>query len=125
MRVNIEFRHSEAEHETARAQSEVVREIAEIAGAQLHDVDLKPAVGGSAVHECGTARMGGKPKGSVLNPNNEVWDVPGLYVTDGASFPSIGPHSLTLTIMALTARAVAHATGDMADASEVLRQTSE
>ncbi len=106
--VNIAFRHSERELRRAREQSDVIREIARLAGAELYNVDTRPAVGGTAIHECGTARMGAEPKGSVLDPFNQVWDIPGLYVTDGACFPTVGPHNLTLTIMALTARAVAH-----------------
>jgi hypothetical protein len=44
-----------------------------------------------------------------VNPDNECWDAKGLYVTDGAAFPTQGIQHPTLTIMALTARACAHA----------------
>ena len=69
--------------------------------------------------------MGAAPKGSVVNRFNQVWEVPGLYVTDGACFPSIGPHNLTLTIMALTARAVAHATGELVERVEDASATGD
>ena len=65
---------------------------------------------GAAIHEVGGARMGTDPARSVVDPDNQVWDVPGLNVTDGAAFPSIGIQNPTLTILALTARACAKVT---------------
>jgi len=53
--------------------------------------------------------MGDDPAKSVLDPYNECWDARGLYVTDGACFPSQGTQNPTLTILALTARACDHA----------------
>ncbi|MFN7054674.1 GMC oxidoreductase [Hyphomonas sp.] len=70
-----------------------------------------PATPGTSVHECGGARLGTDAGASVLNPHNECWAMPGLYVTDGASFPSQGIQNPTLTMMALTARACDHAVG--------------
>jgi len=43
---------------------------------------------GAAIHECGGARMGDDPRTSVVNGVNQTWDVPNLFVTDGASFAS-------------------------------------
>ena len=63
---------------------------------------------GAAIHECGGARMGSDPAGSVLNEHNQTWDVPNLYVTDSSCFTSNGAVGPTLTIMALTARAAEH-----------------
>ncbi|MCU1481852.1 MAG: oxidoreductase [Subtercola sp.] len=60
---------------------------------------------GAAIHECGGARMGSDPATSVLNENNQTWDVPNLFVTDASSYVSNGAVGPTLTIMALTARA--------------------
>jgi choline dehydrogenase-like flavoprotein len=57
------------------------------------------------VHEMGTARMGTDPKSSVLNGNNQVWDAPNVFVTDGACMASSGCVNPSLTYMALTARA--------------------
>lgn len=73
---------------------------------RVHDSHVSA---GLAVHECGTARMGNDPSCSVLDPHNECWDAQGVYVTDAASFPSQGTVNPTLTILALTARACAHA----------------
>lgn len=60
---------------------------------------------GAAIHESGGARMGSDPSKSVLNPYNQCWDAPNLFVTDASAFPSSGTMGTTLTIMALTARA--------------------
>ena len=63
---------------------------------------------GAAIHECGGARMGNEPATSVLNPFNQAWDVPNLFVTDASCYVTNGIVGPTLTIMALTARACAH-----------------
>jgi len=56
-------------------------------------------------HEVGGARMGDDPRTSVLDAHNRCWDVPNLFVTDGACFPSCGWQNPTLTMMAITSRA--------------------
>ena len=61
---------------------------------------------GHGIHEMGTARMGRDPKTSVLNGNNQVWDAPNVFVTDGACMTSASCVNPSLTYMALTARAV-------------------
>jgi len=60
---------------------------------------------GMGIHEMGTARMGRDPKSSVLNGNNQVWDAPNVFVTDGACMTSSAAVNPSLTYMALTARA--------------------
>ena len=64
--------------------------------------------GGSCSHEVGGAIMGASPKTSVLNPYSQSWDVPNLYITDGASFTTHAEKNPTLTIMALAWRATDH-----------------
>lgn len=64
---------------------------------------------GHAIHEMGTARMGHDPETSILNKNNQIHGIPNVYVTDGACMTSSGNQNPSLTYMALTARAVAHA----------------
>ena len=96
----------------AEQQIEAVLEVSDLVDADLQSRDLRPSVPGAAIHEVGGARMGTDPASSVVNPDNQVWDVPGLYVTDGASFPSIGIQNPTLTILALTARACAKVTAE-------------
>jgi choline dehydrogenase-like flavoprotein len=107
--LHIACAHGAAEMDVARRQAEALRELAEIAGAKLHgDLDALP-IPGSSIHEVGTARMGSDPSRSVLDPFNECWETKGLFVTDGAAFPSLGIQNPTLTILALTARACHHA----------------
>lgn len=107
--LRIQFSHDEADHASARLQAEAIRELAEAAGAKLHHVDAKADVGGAAMHELGTARMGASPETSVVDLNSECWDARGVFVIDGAAMPEQGFQNPTLTIMALTARAVDHA----------------
>jgi choline dehydrogenase-like flavoprotein len=107
--LRIMCRHGEDEIAVAKRQSSAFGEIAKLAAAKLSRLDVVPSPPGTAVHECGTARMGLDPTCSVLDPNNECWDARGLYVTDASSFPSQGSQNPTLTILALTARACDHA----------------
>jgi len=107
--LKIDFQYSSAELEVGRVMANALREIANVAKAKVRAFDGVPARPGTSIHECGTARMGSDRTNSVLDPNNECWDVPGLFVTDGASFPSQGAQNPTLTIMALTARACDYA----------------
>jgi choline dehydrogenase-like flavoprotein len=107
--LHIDCAHDEAQLALARDQTQALRELAELAEIQITKLDEKPRVPGSAVHECGTARMGHDPESSVLDSNNQCWDARGLYVTDASCFPSQGTQNPTLTILALTARACHHA----------------
>jgi choline dehydrogenase-like flavoprotein len=82
-----------------------------LAEAGAHDIqpftsDNPP---GLVIHEMGTARMGKDPKTSVLNANNQSWDVPNLFITDGACMASTACQNPSITYMALTARAAAYA----------------
>jgi len=70
---------------------------------------------GLTIHEMGTARMGRDPDTSVLNGWNQSWDMPNLFLTDGACMTSSANQNPSLTYMALTARAVDHAVKLMAD----------
>lgn len=68
---------------------------------------------GMGIHEMGTARMGKDPKTSVVNKNNQVWDAPNVFVTDGACMTSAACQNPSLTYMALTARAAAFAVNEL------------
>jgi choline dehydrogenase-like flavoprotein len=59
--------------------------------------------------------MGRDPATSVLNGWNQSWDVPNLFVTDGACMTSSANQNPSLTYMALTARAVDYAVKQIAD----------
>ncbi len=88
-------------------------EMLEAAGGQ--DVVRKMSLvdPGLTIHEMGTARMGRDPATSVLNGFNQSWDVPNLFVIDGAAMPSSACQNPSLTYMALTARACAYAVESM------------
>lgn len=103
--LRITCAHSSEDIAVATMQSAALRETAEALDVVLDRIDTAPAPAGTAMHECGTARMGDDPASSVLDPNNQCWDAKGLFVTDGAALPSQGTQHPTLTIMALTARA--------------------
>ncbi len=85
-------------------------ELLEAAGARnIRQNTDGPSTPGGTNHEMGTARMGRDPETSVLNGWNQAWDVPNLFVTDGACMTSSGCQNPSLTYMALTARACHHA----------------
>jgi len=70
---------------------------------------VKPTKPGNRIHEMGTARMGRDPKTSVLNEWNQAWDVPNLFITDGACMTSSAIQNPSITYMALSARAANYA----------------
>ena len=107
--LHIDCTYDEAQFALARDQTQGLRELAEVGGIEITRLEEEPRAPGSAIHECGTARMGTDPGSSVLDVNNQCWDAQGLYLTDAACFPSQGYQNPTLTILALTARACQHA----------------
>ena len=92
----------------AGAMGEALRVLSDLCEVRL-TVEPSVATPGTSAHECGTARMAARPEDGVLDSFNQCWDMPGLYVTDAASFPSQGFQNPTLTVLALTARACEHA----------------
>ncbi len=93
----------------ANRSAEALRALADQAGVKLGRLDETPVAPGLAGQEGGGARMGAQPETSVLDPYNQCWEAKGLYVTDSAAMVSQGRVGPALTIMALTARACAHA----------------
>jgi choline dehydrogenase-like flavoprotein len=88
-------------------------EMLEAAGATMVETFDQGYYPGMGIHEMGTARMGRDPKTSVLNPHNQVWDAPNVFVTDGACMTSSACQNPSLTYMALTARAADYAVGEL------------
>lgn len=84
--------------------------VAGLKNVHTYDNDYAPGMG---IHEMGTARMGKDPKTSVLNANNQVWDAPNVFVTDGACMTSASCVNPSLTYMALTARACDFAVNEL------------
>ena len=60
--------------------------------------------GGQMIHEVGTLRMGDNAKNSVVNSHGQSWDVPNLFVMDGAVMVSSPDKNPTESILALTWR---------------------
>jgi choline dehydrogenase-like flavoprotein len=111
--LRFHFQFGEEEVKQAEHQRKTFVEIFESMGATIltdtkQDIRKAMAVGGEIIHELGTARMGSDARTSVLNDKLEAWDVPNLYVVDGASFVTNPDKNPTLTIMALTWRAMDH-----------------
>ena len=48
-----------------------------------------------------SARMGASPKDSVCDPAGETWEVSGLYVCDGSTFPTASGVNPMVTIEAI------------------------
>ncbi len=89
-----------------RHMIESMNEFVDAAGGRT--VGANVYVPGGLVHEMGTARMGIDPKTSVLNGFAQSWDVPNLYVMDGAAWPSNAWQNPTFTMMAIAGRACEH-----------------
>jgi choline dehydrogenase-like flavoprotein len=104
---------SDNERALLKDMSVAAAEMLSAAGA----TDIRPFVQDNApgltIHEMGTARMGKDPKTSVLNAHNQAWDVPNLFLTDGACMASSSCVNPSITYMALTARACAFAVAAM------------
>jgi len=108
--LHIDCRWSDNELAIHRDMSVAAAELLEATGAtHIEPSTSGPSTPGGTNHEMGTARMGRDPKTSVLNGWNQTWDVPNLFVTDGAAMTSSGCQNPSLTYMALTARACHYA----------------
>ena len=94
--------NEEKMREDMRSEGAAMLEAAGVKDVQTYDSGY---TFGQGIHEMGTARMGRDPKSSVLNGNNQVWDAPNVFVTDGASMTSAACQNPSLTYMAMTARA--------------------
>ena len=55
----------------------------------------------TSFHIMGSARMGGSPHDSACNPEGETWDVEGIYVCDGSTFPTASGVNPMITIEAI------------------------
>jgi choline dehydrogenase-like flavoprotein len=103
LKIDCEIKENER-----RMRKDMMNDMAEMLEAsgvkkvKASDAGYAPGMG---IHEMGTARMGRDPKSSVLNGNNQVWDAPNVFVTDGSCMTSAGCVNPSLTYMALTARA--------------------
>jgi choline dehydrogenase-like flavoprotein len=110
-RIDVRWRENEIAMNKDVSASAV--EILEAAGA----INVRPNTTmhppGHCIHEMGGARMSTTAKDGVLNGWNQAWDVPNLFITDGAAMSSSACQNPSITYMALTARAAAHAVGEL------------
>jgi choline dehydrogenase-like flavoprotein len=116
--LKIHCQWGDNERALLQAMSDSAVEMLEAAGVTDIDpyvYDLPP---GLTIHEMGTARMGRDPTTSVLNGFNQCHDIPNVFVTDGACMTSSACQNPSITYMALTARAAAHAV-DLLDRQEL------
>jgi choline dehydrogenase-like flavoprotein len=104
-----------SEHETRQAahMQRTFAAIIDAMGGRVHgevQTDGARAIspGGFIIHEVGGAIMGSDRSSSVTNPWCQTWDVPNLFITDGAVFASNADKNPTLTIMAIAWRAADH-----------------
>ena len=109
--VATEFEWSDNERAAVQDSAVQAGRILRAAGAVGIDVadGVKLDVGGDAIPEMGTARMGADPATSVLNAPNRAHEIDNLYVTDGSFMASSSCVNPSLTYMAFTARACDHA----------------
>jgi choline dehydrogenase-like flavoprotein len=54
-----------------------------------------------SAHQMASCRIGVDRRSSVANPDGQVWDVGGLYITDASAFPVSSGVNPMLTVMAL------------------------
>jgi choline dehydrogenase-like flavoprotein len=126
--------HSDNEHRMIRDMQASLRDMAQGCGLEIDHLKRESLVSGlvyrltsrlvytrdgallpgSAIHEAGGAAMGHDPATSVLNSHNQCWDVPNVFVTDSASFPTSPYQNPGLTIMAMSARAAHHVADELA-----------
>lgn len=107
----LRFHWKFSEHEIGQAahMHKTFAEIIDAMGGKVQgtvqtDGNRAIARGGQIIHEVGTVRMGADPKTSVLNAHGQTWEVPNLFVTDGAMFTSNADKNPTLSILALAWR---------------------
>ncbi len=107
--LRFHFKWSDYERDQARHMAETFRALIDTMGGVARGPSARDAsgisVGGSIIHEVGTARMGSNARTSVLNGFCQTHDVDNLFVCDGASFVGNPDKNPTLTINALAWRA--------------------
>ena len=111
--LNVDAEWKENEKVMRKDMKEAAAEMLEASGFKNVRMYDNPDNIGLGIHEMGTARMGKDPKTSVLNKWNQVHEASNVFVTDGAAMTSSACQNPSLTYMALTARAVDYAVGEL------------
>lgn len=108
--LNIRVGYDDNDEKMVKDYLEQMTDMFQKAGfSNIQTSDSKQAPG-LDIHEMGGVRMGKDPKTSLLNEFNQLHTCKNVYVTDGACMTSTSTQNPSLTYMALTARAVDHAT---------------
>lgn len=105
--LRIDCKWRENERAMMRDMVTTATEMLEAAGATNIYQNRPDVAPGLCIHEMGGARMGRTPDVSVVDPNNALWEVPNVHVTDGACMASSACQNPSITYMAITARASA------------------
>ncbi|HEX9484401.1 MAG TPA: GMC family oxidoreductase [Gemmatimonadaceae bacterium] len=106
-RIDVRWRENEKAME--KDMQTAMAEMLDAAGCtdiRTHESNNPP---GHCIHEMGGARMSRTADAGVVNGWNQAWDVKNLFITDGACMASTACQNPSITYMAITARAVAHA----------------
>lgn len=111
------YKHTDYEYDqVTHAQQASIEIIERMGGRVVSDVKTPQeaiAAGGEIIHEIGTARMGASAADSVTNSYGQTWDVPNLFILDGAIFASKAHKNPTLTILTLAMRGADHLVNEM------------
>jgi gluconate 2-dehydrogenase alpha chain len=102
--IRITYDMRENEHKLANWMEAKAEEILRVMGA-VKTWRGQRFTGVGSSHDLGGARMGRDPLCSVVSPELEVHDTPGLYVYGGATFPTCPGINPTLTLWAVCYRA--------------------
>ena len=105
--LSITCKWSENERAMMRDMVTSATEMLEAAGAANVYQNRPEVPPGLCIHEMGGARMGRAAETSVCDGSNALWEVPNVFVTDGACMASSACQNPSITYMAITARAAA------------------
>lgn len=111
--LRVSCTYADNEHNMAKDAVDTISELFEASGYSVLHRNTVMNNPGRSIHELGTCRMGDNPKTSVLNKWNQSHDVKNLFVVDGSSFVTGGAQNPTLTIMALSMRAMEYLAEEM------------
>lgn len=117
--LKFHFKWSDHEWKQARHMEKTFAAIIETMGGRVSGLSAAQresqgiSVPGTIIHEVGTARMGKDKRDSVVNGFCQAHEVKNLFVCDGATFVSNPDKNPTLTINALTWRAMDYLSEEM------------
>jgi len=100
--LRIEMAYGENEYALLDDAQSTLSELAEELGFDVTKQESS-TMPGASIHEVGGAAMG-DDHASVVNADSQCWEMPNLFVVDGACWPSSPNQNPTLTMMALAVR---------------------